>query len=142
MRQLLYRRLQVGCLCALCAIAGALAESRFVKESEIAPVLPGRTAAEEAINMVVPEIDLEAVPFSQAVEKARELSPVPIIVRWEKLAAAGLDAKSPVTFRAPQCDARAIAFGASHRDWKPADLQGGCQRHLCVGRRLHPGHDA
>jgi hypothetical protein len=91
------RRLRAGVVCAVCIAVGALVESRFETAS---PPLRETSAADKAVNLVLPEVDLEGIPFSRAIEQIQKQSPVPIIVHWDKLAAAGLDATSPVSFRA------------------------------------------
>jgi len=106
MRKRIYRYLKIGCLCVLCVAAGALIESHRVKVTEGSHPSLHRTEADEAVNRVIPEVDLEGIPFNQAVEKAQKFSSVPIIVHWEKLAAAGYDVRLPVTFRA-----RNVALG-------------------------------
>jgi hypothetical protein len=101
MRKRLYRSIRVSCLGCVIFVAGMLAGSRFAKAPKsIDPprFSPGDAVA--ALSIVVPEVDLEATPFKDAVEMVRPLSPVPIVVHWDKLAAAGLDASLLVTFRA------------------------------------------
>jgi hypothetical protein len=64
------------------------------------PPPAGERDADDALKTVVPQVDLETVPFNQAIEKIRKWSAVPIVVHGRELAAEGFDTNSTVTFRA------------------------------------------
>jgi len=97
----LYRHLRISCVGVVGVAIGLLAGSRLVKDgdrpSAVEPRGRCRGGAQQGDSRNRPG---KRRLFNEAVERIRKLSPVPIIVRWEELAAAWLDTKSPVTFRA------------------------------------------
>src|SRR5829696_803341 len=67
-------------------------------------LLPRQSPAEVALDRVLPQVDLDGVPFDEAIKRLEGLAGVQIVVDWEKLQAegpdSGFDPKAPVLLRA------------------------------------------
>src|SRR5579862_6328077 len=76
--------------------------------------------AEAALDSAVAEVDFEETPFEDAVKQLQQKSPVPIVVHWSKLKKAGIDRRTPITFRA-----RSVTLGrALHELTRPLSAAG------------------
>jgi len=101
MRSRLNRHLRISCVGFIGVAIGLLVGSHLVQvPALVRPPQHQPRNAEEALDIMIPEVDLEGVPFNEAVETVRKLSSVPIVVNWQKLGAAGLNARAPVVFGA------------------------------------------
>lgn len=54
-------------------------------------------AAQEALNRVLPKVELSEVSLKRAFEQLRELSSANLVVNWKALKVAGVDAEEPVS---------------------------------------------
>jgi len=53
--------------------------------------------AAEALDRNLPSVQLPSVPFAEAIDFIRDITGNKILVRWDKLKAAGIDRNHPVT---------------------------------------------
>lgn len=94
--------LKSACTAAACVVLGVVIGARFARR----PAPPARAtpdtvfASEAALDRVIPAIDLDEVPFDEAVAKVEQLGGTRLIVDWDALARTGWSRTSPVTFRA------------------------------------------
>ena len=60
---------------------------------------PKNAAVRAKLDLVLPEINFDAVPFSDAVDHLRDISGANLFINWRALKNAGVDKTAPVTVR-------------------------------------------